>query len=71
MKDKKIINVPVYRTRPIEMDNNLFPPTNYSMINDVVQKVSSFCCSSTKTIIVERTGKNYTLPVGGINLVHT
>ena len=63
MKDKKIINVPVYRTRPIEMDNNLFPPTNYSMINDVVQKVSSFCCSSTKTIIVERTGKNYTLEV--------
>ncbi len=61
MRDKTIINIPVFRTKPMEIENNLFPPTKPSMITEVIQKVDSFQCSQANNIIVENTGKNYNL----------
>ena len=63
MRDKSIINVPVYRTKPVEIENNLFPPTKSEMITGVINKVDNFKCSQTNNIIVENSGKNYKLEV--------
>lgn len=63
MRDKSIINVPVYRTKPVEVENNLFPPTKSEMITGVINKVDNFKCSQTNNIIVENSGKNYKLEV--------
>lgn len=59
MRDKSIINVPVYRTAPRCVDNNLFPPTRTEMIDDALSKVQAFNCSVVNNIVVENTGKNY------------
>lgn len=63
MRDKTIINVPVYRTNPKIIDNNLFPPTKSGMIADALQKVDKFNCSSINNIMVDASGKNYKLEV--------
>lgn len=63
MKDKSIINIPIYRTKPKEVEVDLFPPTRPDMIKDVIYKIDRFQCSQAKNIIVENTGKNYTLEV--------
>lgn len=63
MRDKSIINVPIYRTKPVEIENNLFPPTKSEMITGVINKVDNFKCSQTNNIIVENSGKNYKLEV--------
>lgn len=57
MRDKTIINVPVYRTNPKIIDNNLFPPTKPGMIADALQKVDKFNCSPTNNIMVDASGK--------------
>ena len=31
MRDKSVINIPVYRTNPRCVDNSLFPPTRSAM----------------------------------------
>lgn len=48
MRDKNIINVPVYRTNPIVIENNLFPPTKIDMITEVIKKFDDFNCSAKK-----------------------
>lgn len=54
MRDKNIINVPVYRTNPIVIENNLFPPTKIDMITEVINKFADFNCSAKKNISVTR-----------------
>lgn len=34
MRDKSVINIPVYRTNPRCVDNSLFPPTRSAMIEN-------------------------------------
>lgn len=63
MRDKSVINIPVYRTDPRCVNNNLFPPTSSEMIENALSCVKAFNCSITKNIIVENTGKNYKLEV--------
>lgn len=63
MRDKSVINVPVYRTDPKCVDNSLFPPTRQEMIDDALSKVQAFNCSVSNNIVVETTGKNYKLEV--------
>lgn len=63
MKDKSVINVPVYRTDPRYVDNNFFPPTRPGMIEEALSKVETFNCSITNNILVENTGKNYKMEV--------
>lgn len=63
MRDKSVINVPVYRTDPRCVDNSLFPPSSPEMIDNALSKVQSFNCSISNNIVVETTGKNYKLEV--------
>ena len=42
MRDKNIINVSVYRTNPIVVENNLFLPTKIDMITEVIKKFDDF-----------------------------
>lgn len=63
MRDKSIINIPVYRTNPRCVDNSLFPPTRSGMIENALSCVKVFNCSIANNIIVENTGKNYKLEV--------
>lgn len=63
MRDKSVINVPVYRTDPKCVDNSLFPPTRPEMIDDALSKVQAFNCSISNNIVVDNTGKNYKLEV--------
>lgn len=63
MKDKSVINVPVYRTDPRYVDNTFFPPTRPGMIEEALSKVEAFNCSFTNNILVENTGKNYKMEV--------
>lgn len=63
MRDKSVINIPVYRTDPRYVDNSLFPPTRSGMIENALSCVKVFNCSIAKNIIVENTGKNYKLEV--------
>lgn len=63
MRDKSVINIPVYRTDPRYVDNSLFPPTRSGMIENALSCVKVFNYSIAKNIIVENTGKNYKLEV--------
>ena len=63
MRDKFVINIPVYRTNPKCVDNSLFPPTRTIMIEDTLSMVKTFGCSIENNIIVENIGKNYKLEV--------
>lgn len=63
MRDKKIINVPVYRTKPIVVENNLFPPMKIDMITEVIKKFDDFICSAKNNISVDSSGKNYKLEI--------
>lgn len=63
MRDKNIINVPVYRTNPIVIENNLFPPTKIDMITEVIKKFDDFNCSAKNNISVDSSGKNYKLEI--------
>ena len=63
MRDKNIINVPVYRTNPIVIENNLFPPMKIDMITEVIKKFDDFNCSAKNNISVDSSGKNYKLEI--------
>lgn len=54
------INIPVYRTKPVEEEISLFDINISDMVDIVCKKINDYKCSTTNKITLDNYGKNYT-----------